>query len=138
MTNNLLKTIKYSILIFLLSNSPLVFSAEEYLFELLEQPKYINTWNKLISSQKNVDPWLAEYSKTKDGPAGKGSVVQLNGNSYQINFVCKTHDCGNNKFIVMFSADGNNAWGILLKNQEETLFGSPDSEKINLIRDRFK
>jgi hypothetical protein len=132
--NKLSKIIKSFVSICLLLNATFLYAGEEYLFELLEQPKYLNTWNTLIASQKNVDPWLAAYAKTKDGPASPGVIVQLNGNSYQINYVCKAHDCGDNRFFVMFSADGNNAWGLLLKNQEETFFGSPDDEKMNLIR----
>jgi Inhibitor of vertebrate lysozyme (Ivy) len=138
MNKNISKTIKKLIVIYLLSNSTFASAAEEYLFELLEQPKYLNTWNTLIASQKNVDAWLAVYSKTKDGPAGKGTVVHLNGQSYQINFVCKAHDCGDNRFIVMFSADANNAWGLLLTNQKETFFGSPDDEKMNFLRAEFR
>jgi hypothetical protein len=115
------------------------FAAGEYLFELLQQPKYLNAWNSLIASQKNVDSWLATYSKTKNGPASSGVTVKVGENVYQINFVCKAHDCGNNRFVVMFSADGNNAWGLLLKNQtEETFFGSPDAEKMDLIRAEAK
>lgn len=129
------KTISSLALTYLLTSSTFSFAEGEYLFELLEQPKYLKTWDTLISSQENVASWLATYSKTQNGPTSPGVAIHSDGKDYQINFVCKTHDCGNNKFYVLFSADGNDAWGLLLNNQgEEKFFGDPDEKKMDLIR----
>lgn len=118
----------------LLSISAAVSAGDEYLFELLEQPKYLQAWDKLIASQQGVDEWLANYSKTKNGPTSPGTVVDLEGKRYQVNFVCKTHDCGDNHFVVMFAEDDNQAWGLLQRaGKEDVYFGEPDSEKIKIM-----
>jgi hypothetical protein len=85
--------------------------AEPYLFELLTKPNYYKSWSALFIGERNIDSWLAKYAKTKNGPATPGKPIQLGKVGYQINMVCKTHDCGNNQFFVLFAQDGTKAWG---------------------------
>lgn len=109
--------------------------AEPYLFELLTKPAYAKSWKKLLTGEKNIPPWLAQYAKTKDGPSTPGKAIQLDKGNYQIGTVCKTHDCGANQFFVLFAPDGTQAWGILLINREtERFFGNPDDEKKAALR----
>lgn len=111
------------------------FADGEYLFKVLEQPNYAKAWAKLIASQTGADLWLKKYAKTSDGPTFPGDAVKLSNGTYQIYGVCKTHDCNNNKFYVMFSPNGDKAWGLLLKNEDhEVFFGNPDDEKENALR----
>jgi hypothetical protein len=105
-------------------------TTDEYLFELLAKPEYYNAWNTLFSGESNVDPWLAEYAKTKDGPATPAETITLGSISYKYTTVCKAHDCGNNKFYVLFAPNGTKAWGLLQRNDvDEIFFGNPDDEK---------
>ena len=62
--------------------------AEPHLFDVLAKPVYLKSWNALFIGEKEVDPWLTSYSKTRNGPATPGETVQVDGNIYQINFVC--------------------------------------------------
>lgn len=107
---------------------------EDYLFDVLENPEYRQTWDALIASQQDVPSWLANYGDTQNGPATPAVKVRSGEKDYQINFVCKTHDCGNNKFYVLFSADGTQAWGLLLQEEDEIFFGAPDADKQQLLR----
>lgn len=108
---------------------------QPYLFELLGKPAYSKSWNTLFAGERDVDRWLARYAKTKNGPATPGKSVQLGGTTYQINMVCKTHECGSNQFFVLFSPDGRKAWGLLLKDgNTERFFGQPDDEKKAALR----
>jgi hypothetical protein len=109
--------------------------AEPDLFEMLNKPAYVKSWNELLSNEKDVDAWLANYARTKNGPTIPGKVIQLTGGFYQLNMVCKTHDCGDNQFWVLFAPDGSRAWGLLLKNRTtERFFGRPDDEKKKALR----
>jgi hypothetical protein len=109
--------------------------AEPYLFDLLANPTYYKSWNKLLAGEKDVDLWLAKYAKTKDGPASPGKETKLGQVSYLISTVCKTHDCGENQFFVLFAPNGTHAWGLLLINrQTERFFGDPDDEKKRALR----
>ena len=109
--------------------------AEAYLFDLLAKPTYHKSWNALFLGETNVDYWIAQYSKTKNGPAGPGKKVNLGNIEYQINNVCKTHDCGDNQLYVLFAPNGAKAWGFLLKNgEQERFFGNPDDEKKKALR----
>jgi Inhibitor of vertebrate lysozyme (Ivy) len=109
--------------------------AQAYLYDLLAKPSYSKSWNALLLDEKNVDAWLARYAKTQDGPATPGKPVKLGGVSYQINSVCKTHDCDRNMFYVLYAPNGTQAWGLLLKEgKPERFFGKPDETQKNALR----
>lgn len=113
--------------------------AEAYLFELLTRSDYNKSWHALFLGEQHVDEWLTQYAKTKDGPATPGKTMKLGGASYQMNSVCKTHDCGDNIFYVLYAPNGSKAWGLLLKNgKNERFFGKPDQEKRNALRTAAK
>ena len=96
--------------------------------DTLKKPAYCASWDALFRG-KQVDSWLARYSRTKDGPAAPSKTVIVRGVAYQANFVCKTHDCGDNNFIVLFAPSGQKAWGLLLtQNTKQRFFGNPDPE----------
>lgn len=112
-----------------------VASAEEYLYDVLAKPGYRTSWNALLRGEKQLDPWLAQYARTKNGPTAPGATVTLGGTRYQIHHVCKVHDCGDNMFYVMFGFDGARAWGLLLiKGKDERFFGLPDEEMKHALR----
>jgi hypothetical protein len=118
-----------------MATSASVDASEPYLFDLLSKPSYQKSWNELFKGEKNVDGWLAKYAKTKDGPATPRRFVQSDGITYEVSTVCKTHDCGNNIFFVLFAPNGSKAWGLLLKNRtDERFFGNPDENNKQLLR----
>lgn len=109
--------------------------AEEYLFDILAKPGYLKSWNALLRAEKQLDPWLAQYARTRNGPTAPGATVTLGGTRYQIHNVCKAHDCGDNRFYVLFAPGGARAWGLLLKKEkDERFFGNPDDEKKDALR----
>lgn len=109
--------------------------AQEYLFDILAKPAYLKSWNALFAGEKNVDAWLGRYAKTKDGPASPGKRVTLGGAAHYVGNVCKTHDCGDNRFFVLFTADGTKAWGLLVRNgTTERFFGNPDDARKDALR----
>lgn len=119
--------------VILISNTAI---AEPYLFELLNKPNYLEAWNAMIASERNVDAWLVKYAKSKNGVATPGKSMQLNGKSYLINTVCKPHACGDNQFFVVFAPEGTKAWGLLLKDEKlERFFGTPDSELKTILHE---
>ena len=96
-----------------------------YLFDLLKQQQYLASWNAMLSHER-VDPWLSRYAKSKDGPASPAQSITLDGETYLLTNVCKTHDCGDNMFFVVFAPHGTQAWGLLRTNQSnERWVGNP-------------
>ena len=109
--------------------------AEEYLYDVLARPGYLKSWNALLRAEKQLDPWLAQYARTSNGPTAPGVTVTLGGTRYQIHNVCKAHDCGDNRFYVLFAPGGARAWGLLLKKEkDERFFGNPGEEKKDALR----
>ena len=110
-------------------------SAGDLLPDILKNPTYLASWNRLIASQENNEPWLKRYSEVFDGPTVPSSHVTLSDGTYTITWVCQAHNCGFRRFCALFAPDGKDAWGILLKDtRDETLFGAPDEEKSSAIR----
>jgi hypothetical protein len=106
-----------------------------FLFELLPKPNYSQAWHALFVGEQHVDDWLAKYAETLDGPSSPGTTIKLSGISYETGNVCKAHDCGDNRFYVLFAPTGSKAWGLLLKDgNAERFFGDPDDEKKNALR----
>ncbi len=104
--------------------------AGDYLSDVLARPGYLKSWNALLRAEKQLDPWLAQYARTRNGPTAPGVAVTLGGTRFQIHNVCKAHDCGDNRFFVLFAPDGARAWGLLLsKDRDERFFGNPDEVK---------
>lgn len=135
MNINLIRVLKACSMALIISNTNVALAEEDFLFEVLEKPAYLNSWNKLIASEKAVEPWLANYAETKNGPTTPATKEVSGNTNYQINFVCKTHECGDNQFYVLFSEDGHQAWGLLLTpDNREIFFGSPDEEKMTLLK----
>lgn len=110
-------------------------AAEPYLFEMLTRPAYQKAWNGLFAGEKDIDAWLTKYAKTKNGPTSPGAIVVVGNTQYQINTVCKPHDCEDNQFLVLFAPNGTRAWGLLLKSRtDERYFGSPVGEIKKVLR----
>jgi hypothetical protein len=98
-----------------------------YLFDLLKQQPYLASWNAMLSHE-HVEPWLSRYAKSKDGPVSPAKPIRLDGETYLLTTVCKTHDCGDNMFYVLFAPRGTQAWGLLMTNQSnEKWIGNPSS-----------
>ncbi|MCB2017088.1 MAG: hypothetical protein KDF54_06205 [Hydrogenophaga sp.] len=105
-------------------------TSQTYLFDLLDQPAHRKAWNALFEGEEGVDAWLSGYAESRSGPANAGKLVTLGGVAHQVNTVCKAHACGDNLFVVLFSADGSQAWGLLLKDgKTERYFGHPDEQR---------
>jgi len=109
--------------------------ADWYLFDILEKPSYLKSWETLFSDEKNVDSWLLGYATTKNGPSSPKGTVQIGNTAYQLGDVCEAHNCGGNNFRVLFAPDGAKAWGLQVKDgNNERFFGKPDDEIKNALR----
>lgn len=118
----------------LLLSAPGAFAADEYLFDVLKKKTYLSTWNALIASQPDAPDWLKAYAKTKDGPATPAEPVTAGSKTYQVGMVCKTHDCGDNRFFVTFIGKGRTAYGLLVHGKQRTFYGSPEPEVAEALK----
>lgn len=110
-------------------------AAEPDLFEMLNRPSYLKAWQLMLTGEKDLEPWLANYATKRRGPVRPGQLVLVKNETYQINDVCKPHDCGDNRFVVLFSPTGNQAWGLWLKaGKDSRYFGHPDDVIRNVLR----
>ncbi len=83
-----------------------------YLFDLIKKPSYRQGWNGMMA---NAAPpqWLTAFSKGGNGVSTPSSGLEVEGIRYELGYVCKPHDCGDNQLQVLFGAGGGKAWGLL-------------------------
>lgn len=74
--------------------------------DLLQQPVYKNSWQKMVKSQKNLPAW----ARKGVGTSAPYEVINWEGQQYKVGRICKPHDCSNNFMWVAFSRDEKQVW----------------------------
>ena len=106
-----------------------------YLFDLLKQPTFHQSFDRLFEGQMNVDGWIREFEKTRNGVASPIEQRSIGQTAYVLAEVCKPHDCPNSVLRVLFSKDGTQASAVLITPKDKRWFGSPDvAEKQQLLK----
>ena len=98
-----------------------------FLFDALHgKTTYRASWDKLMKLVQPTPDWLTQFNKNFDGVAGQMTSLTIDGKPYEISFVCKPTDCGEHKFVVLFDANGEHAYGALGgKDNDPAFFGGP-------------
>src|SRR5215475_3608547 len=98
-----------------------------FLFDALHgKTPFRASWEKLMKLVQPTPDWLVQFNKNFDGVAGQMTTLTIDGKPYQISFVCKPTDCTEHKFVVLFDAKGEHAYGALGgKDNDPAFFGSP-------------
>ena len=99
----------------------------EFLFDALHgRTPYRASWDKLMKLVQPTPDWLVAFNRNFDGVASQISILTLDGKPYEISFVCKPTDCAEHKFVVLFAANGEHAYGALGgKDNDPAFFGDP-------------
>jgi hypothetical protein len=97
----------------------------EYLFDLLKKPGYRQGWNGMMNIAKPPQ-WLAAFGRSGNGVATPSTSIVIDGVRHELGHVCKPHDCGDNRFQVLFTPGGARAWGLLQEaGKPPRYFGDP-------------
>ena len=121
--------IKQLALLCLLFGSSLNTWAEQqpYLYEQLKNPVYQKTFNALFKKQHNLEPWLKNYLKNRDGVDTPSENRTVEGKTYEFYQLCEPHNCGGSNLYVFFEQGGTHAWALLTKDNSQRFFGNPNS-----------
>ncbi len=120
--------LKRLVLAVLILAAPAAYADDDgpYLFDLLKQPAYLAAWKAMLKGEQ-VPAWVANYTKTFDGPSSPSKTVTVGGQAYMLGWVCKAHDCGDNQLHVLFAPQGKQAWGLLVTGSNQKWLGKPDA-----------
>ncbi|WP_153076704.1 inhibitor of vertebrate lysozyme family protein [Paraburkholderia bonniea] len=124
------------------SATPAVFS------ELPEQKPYQAAWKAMLKNEKRVPSWI---SKARNATSSPYSTARIGNATYISGSMCKQHDCGNNRFLGLFSEDKRQAWGlqVTVKDTPDAVstpskfatyrwFGKPDAALKTYLTDQLK
>ena len=98
-----------------------------YLFDALHgRTRYHASWQKLMKLVEPTPDWLLRFNRNFDGVSGQMTDLTIDGKSYELSFVCEPAKCQEHKFVVLFDAKGEHAYGALGgKDTDPAFFGSP-------------
>ena len=98
-----------------------------FLFDALHgRTPYHASWEKLMKLVQPTPDWLIRFNRNFDGVAGQMTSLTIDGKPYEMSFVCKPADCAGHKFVVLFDANGERAYGALGgKDNDPAFYGSP-------------
>lgn len=88
--------------------------------ELLMDSKFKSVYYKALGA-KIKESWPAEL----DGPAPPLKKINVGGAEYVLVSACKTHDCGDNNTVLLYSAAQGVAYGKIVQQRRGTLIGAP-------------
>jgi hypothetical protein len=105
-------------------------SAEnQFLFDVMKTPAYRHAWIEMLAGAKGLPPWIGQITGKNNYVATPGTTATIGGSSYRLFHACEAHNCGGSQFEVIFTADGNRAFGMLKdENHPTRWFGAPDAQ----------
>jgi hypothetical protein len=116
-----------SLALFVLASAANATESGTFLFDALHgKTPYHASWEKLMKLVQPTPDWLVHFNRNFDGVSGEMTKVTIDSKPYEISFVCKPSECGEHKFVVLFDASGEHAYGALGgKDNDPAFFGSP-------------
>jgi hypothetical protein len=111
--------------------------AGPYLFDLMKQPAFRASWDRLFAGAPGIEPWLRNFSRTLNGVTAPSARTTADGRSFIIADVCKPRDCADNFVAVLFTADGRRAWAVLATPGRQRWFGDPGPLERDLLAKRL-
>jgi hypothetical protein len=101
-------------------------AAEQFLFDALRSHSYRAAWDRLMKSVDPTPDWLMHFNRNFDGASGEMLEITVEGKPYQLSWVCEPTDCADHKFIVLFDAGAEHAYGALGgKDSPPAFYGAP-------------
>jgi Inhibitor of vertebrate lysozyme (Ivy) len=112
----------------------------EYLFDALHgRTPYRASWDRLMKLVQPTPDWLIEFNRNFDGVASQITSLTIDGKPYEISFVCKPTDCAGHRFVVLFDANGEHAYGALGgKDNDPAFYGGPSQPEQDAMAKEVK
>ena len=109
-----------------------------YFYDLLKKPAYKHSL-ELVLKGEPVEPWVSTFIKTQDGVSDVGKPRTIAGAHYELYWVCKPHDCGDNSLNAIFTPGGSQVWAVLTKGGTVAqIYGHPDAAMKQALLDAAK
>lgn len=100
---------------------------------MITNPKFRAAYYKSLGGMLNV-PWLARL----DGPTSQSRRVTVVGQPYTLVNSCKTHDCGDNNTVLLYSPGRSVVYGIVYSRGRSVLIGKPPPAVAIELRELWK
>ena len=116
--------------------------------ELLNDPVYRNTWQKVVKNEERLPEWVMNLS----GSAQQMNGVVEDGDQYLVGPLCETEQtCSSKRLIVAVSFDKKDAYAMLVevpaglpsdksptRHADYRFLGQPDAGMQSLLKEQLK
>ena len=116
--------------------------------ELLNDPVYRNTWQKVVQNEERLPEWVMNLS----GSAQQMNGVVEDGDQYLVGPLCETEQtCSSKRLIVAVSFDKKDAYAMLVevpaglpsdksptRHADYRFLGQPDAGMKSLLKEQLK
>ncbi len=116
--------------------------------ELLNDPVYRNTWQKVVQNEERLPEWVMNLS----GSAQQMNGVVEDGDQYLVGPLCETEQtCSSKRLIVAVSFDKKDAYAMLVevpaglpsdksptRHADYRFLGQPDAGMQSLLKEQLK
>ena len=107
--------------------------AQDYAFDIPKKhPALLSAWRAVTPTKFKTVAWVWNFS----GTAGPLEARQIGGKPFLLGWVCKPHDCGDNKMTFLLAKDGSAAYGLVRSPTlgGATLIGAPPAEILAILK----
>ncbi|MHB2167788.1 Ivy family c-type lysozyme inhibitor, partial [Alsobacter sp. R-9] len=102
-----------------------------YLFDILALPAQGAAWRAMTGTR--APAWV----RNMQGPSAPSKAVTVEGRDYELAWLCRARTCDENQFVVLFTADGATAYGVLRERNRVTFYGDPSEPLRQALVDGF-
>jgi hypothetical protein len=117
------------------------FAVEPYLFDLVAQPAYRTSLDRLLKPLGANDDFLSEVTKEKGNYlAFPSRRVTVEGHAYRVAVACEPRmDCTESGAAFLFSATGDKAWALLHRYGKPSIYlGNPTEQQKLVLGNAFR
>ena len=107
--------------------------AGDYAFDIPRKyPALLSAWRAAAPAKFKTTVWVWNFS----GTAGPLEERRIGGKPFLLGWVCKPHDCGDNKMTFLLAKDGSAAYGLVTSPAlgGATLIGAPPAEALAILK----
>lgn len=107
--------------------------AGDYAFDIPKKyPAQLTAWRAVAPTKFKTVAWVWNFS----GTAGPLEERKIAGKAFLLGWVCKPHDCGDNKMTFLLAKDGSAAYGLVQSPTlgGATLIGAPPAEVVAILK----
>jgi hypothetical protein len=105
---------------------------------VIKKPAYARALKRLLDQTPNLPSWTREALKPEGTMIGTPLLhVNIDGIDYEMFKGCMPYNCDVSELVLIFAANGTQAWGALVDKGPVSYLGAPSDDQAAWLRGSF-